>query len=85
MDSHLISLISFQLFPRILSSVSPYFSLPNCNYTMEKSKEATARIVGFRGLGIERSYTLESSYCGLDQGEFAVSSLFGFFFLQAFV
>ncbi|XP_066920807.1 cytosolic carboxypeptidase 1-like [Clytia hemisphaerica] len=60
-----------KLFPRILSSVSPYFSLQNCNYAMEKSKEATARIVGFRELGIDRSYTLESSYSGMDQGEYA--------------
>lgn len=39
---------------------------------MEKSKEATARIVGYKELGIERCYTLESTYCGMDQGEFAV-------------
>ena len=67
---------SIQLFPRILSSVSPYFALQNCSYVMEKCKEATARIVGYRELGIERSYTLESSYCGMDQGEYAVSHIF---------
>ena len=43
---------------------------------MEKCKEATARIVGYRELGIEQSYTLESSYCGMDQGEYAVSPIY---------
>lgn len=59
---------NIQIFPQILSSVSPYFSLRNCCYSMEKCKEATARIVAFKELGIKRSYTMESTYCGFDQG-----------------
>ncbi len=42
---------------------------------MEKSKEATARIVVYKELGVSRSYTVESTYCGADQGPYKVSFL----------
>lgn len=40
---------------------------------MEKSKEATARVVVWKELGVARSYTMESTYCGADQGQHKVS------------
>ena len=63
-----------KVFPQLLDSVSPYFSIQNCHYAVEKSKEGTARIVGFQELEVERSYTMESTYCGFDQGSKKVST-----------
>jgi len=40
---------------------------------VEKAKESTARVVVWRQLGVARSYTMESSYCGCDQGPYRVS------------
>lgn len=59
-----------QLLPRIMSSICPCFALQNCNFTVEKSKEATARVVGYREFGITNCYTMESTYCGMDQGPY---------------
>jgi len=39
---------------------------------VERGREATARVAMWRQLGITRSYTLESSYCGCDQGLYQV-------------
>ena len=41
---------------------------------VEKSKEATARVVVWRRLGVKRSYTMESTYCGTDQGPLEVNT-----------
>jgi len=60
----------YKTLPRILNAIAPAFSIQSCNYVMEKSKESTARVVVFKELGILRSYTLESTYCGADQGPY---------------
>ena len=44
---------------------------------VERVKEATARVVVWRQIGVVRSYTMESSYCGCDQGKYKVSPLGG--------
>ncbi|KAJ3145766.1 Cytosolic carboxypeptidase 1, partial [Irineochytrium annulatum] len=58
-----------KIFPSLLSSISPLFDMSACKYTIERSKEATARVVLWREMGIVGSYTLESTYCGADMGE----------------
>ncbi len=45
--------------------MTPLFSLQNCTFNVEKSKESTGRVVVWR-LGVDRSYTMESTYCGFD-------------------
>lgn len=65
----------FQTLPRILQSIAPSFSLTNCSFVVEKSKESTARVVVWRQIGIVRSYTMESSYCGCDQGPYKVRKI----------
>jgi hypothetical protein len=50
------------------------FSWPNCSFLVEKAKETTARVVVWRQIGVLRSYTMESTYCGIDRdGKFKVS------------
>ncbi|KAJ3028713.1 UNVERIFIED_CONTAM: Cytosolic carboxypeptidase 1 [Siphonaria sp. JEL0065] len=58
-----------KIFPSLLATLNPVFDSSNCKYTVERSKEATARVVMWRELGVVGSYTLESSYCGTDVGE----------------
>ena len=39
-----------------------------CRYTIEKSRESTARVVVWREFGVRRSFTLESTFCGANKG-----------------
>ena len=39
---------------------------------VEKSRYATARVVVWREMGVLRSYTMESTYNGCDQGIYKV-------------
>jgi len=52
--------------PRLLNRL-PMFSLMNCRFQL--SRETCARTVVYRRLGIPRSYTLESTYNGCNQGK----------------
>ena len=38
---------------------------------MQKAKEATARIVIWKEIGITNTFTLEASFCGPDQGRYS--------------
>ncbi|XP_051062538.1 cytosolic carboxypeptidase 4-like [Phodopus roborovskii] len=42
----------------------------SCSFLVEKSRASTARVVVWREMGISRSYTMESSYCGCNQGPY---------------
>jgi len=44
----------------------------SCSFVVEKSKESTARVVVWREIGVQRSYTMESTLCGCDQGKYKV-------------
>ncbi|XP_039276084.1 cytosolic carboxypeptidase 1 [Nilaparvata lugens] len=60
--------IDVTMLPALLSSVAPAFDLSQCSFVVEQGKEATARISVWRQFGVQRSYTMESSYCGFDVG-----------------
>uniref|UniRef100_A0A8C9VA41 AGBL carboxypeptidase 1 n=1 Tax=Scleropages formosus TaxID=113540 RepID=A0A8C9VA41_SCLFO len=53
---------------KVLSQLAPAFSLNSCSYVVEKSRESTARVVVWREMGVHRSYTMESTYNGCNQG-----------------
>ncbi|PIK61388.1 putative cytosolic carboxypeptidase 1 [Apostichopus japonicus] len=74
-DGRKVEDTSYKTLPRILSNLAPAFCLSNCNFVVEKSKDATARVVVWRELGVARSYTMENTYCGLDQGPYKVSDI----------
>jgi hypothetical protein len=38
---------------------------------VQKSKEATMRVVVWKEMGIQNSYTLEASFCGADFGKYS--------------
>ena len=57
-------------FPRILEVISSskeegYFSFSDCKFNVGKGKRGTGRIVAWRDIGIEASYTIELSFCGV--------------------
>ena len=58
-----------RVFPKLLERVSEIFSFKDCVFGLQKSKESTARIVLYKEVGINNSYTLESSFCGSDFGK----------------
>ena len=70
-DIKLMSHYPLQEFPAILNELAPLFSSQDCSFHVERSKESTARVVVWR-LGVKNSYTMESTYCGADQGPYEV-------------
>ncbi|KAH7693976.1 zinc carboxypeptidase, partial [Aphelenchoides avenae] len=61
----------FSLLPELLEQVAPGFSLKDCKFSVTKTKEPSARIALWRQFGIERCYTMESTYCGFDTGAYS--------------
>ena len=60
-----------RLYPFLLSKICPFFVYNLSRYGNQKSKEATARVAMFNELKLPAIYTMESSFCGNDQGPFA--------------
>uniref|UniRef100_A0A7E4VT98 Pepdidase_M14_N domain-containing protein n=1 Tax=Panagrellus redivivus TaxID=6233 RepID=A0A7E4VT98_PANRE len=50
--------------PEILANSAPGFSLKECRFSIAKSKEPSARVALWRQFGLERCYTMESTYAG---------------------
>ncbi|XP_046628636.1 cytosolic carboxypeptidase 1-like isoform X1 [Neodiprion virginianus] len=63
--------VQYLMLPHLMQKISPAFALPLCSFKVERSKESTARVTVWRQLGVARSYTMESSFCGCDQGSLA--------------
>ncbi|XP_057576702.1 cytosolic carboxypeptidase 4 [Hippopotamus amphibius kiboko] len=78
--SNLLEDVSYRMLPKILDKLAPAFTMSSCSFLVEKSRASTARVVVWREMGVSRSYTMESSYCGCNQGpyqglQFGVSEL----------
>jgi len=54
-----------------MSKICPFFSFNYSKFGNQKSKEATARIAMFNDIKIPAIYTMESSFCGMDEGPYA--------------
>ncbi|XP_054005382.1 cytosolic carboxypeptidase 1-like isoform X2 [Hylaeus anthracinus] len=63
--------VQYLMLPHLMQRISPAFALPLCSFKVERNKESTARVAIWRQLGVHRSYTMESSFCGCDQGALA--------------
>uniref|UniRef100_A0A8C8SHA3 Cytosolic carboxypeptidase 1 n=1 Tax=Pelusios castaneus TaxID=367368 RepID=A0A8C8SHA3_9SAUR len=66
----LIEDLGYRTLPKVLSQIAPAFCMSSCSFVVEKSKESTARVVVWREIGVQRSYTMESTLCGCDQGKY---------------
>ncbi|XP_053573620.1 cytosolic carboxypeptidase 4 [Bombina bombina] len=62
--------VGYRALPKILNKIAPAFSMANCSFVVEKARESTARVVVWREIGVLRSYTMESTYCGFNQGSY---------------
>ncbi|XP_074090237.1 cytosolic carboxypeptidase 4 isoform X2 [Macrotis lagotis] len=62
--------VDYMTLPKILDKVSPAFAINSCSFLVEKSRASTARVVVWREIGVLRSYTMESTYCGCNQGPY---------------
>ncbi|XP_047117831.1 cytosolic carboxypeptidase 1-like isoform X1 [Schistocerca piceifrons] len=62
--------VDYLMLPNLMKDLSPAFALSLCSFAVERNRESTARVTVWRQLGIKRSYTMESSYCGCDQGTY---------------
>ncbi|XP_053128273.1 cytosolic carboxypeptidase 4 isoform X3 [Hemicordylus capensis] len=60
--------VSYRTLPKILDKVAPAFLMSSCSFLVEKSRDSTARVVVWREIGVLRSYTMESTYCGCSHG-----------------
>ena len=54
-----------RLFPYLASKISALFEFSSCNFAMEKSKEATARITLYNLIKSPEIFTIETSQFGL--------------------
>ncbi|XP_069480385.1 cytosolic carboxypeptidase 4 [Ambystoma mexicanum] len=62
--------VGYRALPKILDKVAPAFSMTNSSFLVEKSRASTARVVVWREIGVLRSYTMESTYSGCNQGPY---------------
>lgn len=51
-------------FPKVVSTLSDYFSYRDSAYQVKNSKKGTGRVYSWRELGIEGAFTIEASFCG---------------------
>nr|XP_032800461.1 cytosolic carboxypeptidase 1-like [Petromyzon marinus] len=61
---------SYRTLARLLATSAPMFSERSSRFLVERSRDATARVVAWRELGVRRSYTMETTYCGCDHGPY---------------
>ncbi|ELK18246.1 Cytosolic carboxypeptidase 4 [Pteropus alecto] len=71
--STLLEDVSYRTLPKILDQLAPAFTMSSCSFVVEKSRASTARVVVWREMGVSRSYTMESSFCGCNQGPYQIS------------
>jgi len=57
-----------KVFPWLLHKNCEDFSFHHCLFGVNKSKEATGRVVVWKEFNINNSYTLECSFCGPTRG-----------------
>lgn len=60
-----------RIFPALMEKNCDIFNFSDCSFVVQKSKESTARVVGWKELGITNTYTVEASFCGADYGKYA--------------
>ncbi|GIY30058.1 hypothetical protein CDAR_445291 [Caerostris darwini] len=62
---------SFKILPILMDEIAPTFSLEDCEFTIERSRESTGRVTIWRQFDVPLSYTLECSYGGCSQGKYS--------------
>jgi len=60
----------FTQLEEVLNGKALCFDRRSCRYNVDKCRESTGRVVVWREFETIRSYTMESSFCGMDKGSF---------------
>jgi len=60
-----------RVFPYLLEKQAESFSYSDCSFVVQRAKEGTGRVVGWKELQIQNSFTIEASFCGSDFGKYA--------------
>ncbi|XP_063781825.1 cytosolic carboxypeptidase 4 isoform X2 [Pseudophryne corroboree] len=69
-SSILLEDVGYRTLPKVLDKIAPAFSMAHSSFLVEKARESTARVVVWHEIGVLRSYTMESTYCGFSQGPY---------------
>ncbi|XP_056427866.1 cytosolic carboxypeptidase 4 [Hyla sarda] len=69
-SSVLMEDVGYRTLPKILDKIAPAFSMSHSNFLVEKARASTARVVVWHDMRVLRSYTMESTYCGFNQGPY---------------
>jgi hypothetical protein len=59
-----------RIIPFLMGKISQFFCYDYCRFKMQRSKESTMRIALFKETRIPEVYTMESTFCGTNRGEF---------------
>ncbi|KPJ08686.1 Cytosolic carboxypeptidase 1 [Papilio machaon] len=62
--------VKYLMLPALMHRISGAFALGSCSFRVERERESTARVTVWRHLAVARSYTMEASFCGFDQGPY---------------
>lgn len=60
-----------RVFPYLVEKQAEVFSYSDCSFAVQRAKEGTGRVVGWKELNIQNSFTIEASFCGSDFGKYA--------------
>ncbi|KAM4039762.1 cytosolic carboxypeptidase 4 [Anomaloglossus baeobatrachus] len=69
-SSVLLEDVGYRTLPKILDKIAPAFSMSHSSFLVEKARASTARVVVWHDMRVLRSYTMESTYCGFNQGPY---------------
>jgi hypothetical protein len=59
-----------RIFPLLFSKNYENFNFNNCNFSVQKARESTARVVMWREFNLINSFTLETTFCGPTDGRY---------------
>jgi len=57
-----------RIFPFLFSKMYENFRFDSCNFSVQKAREGTARVVMWREFNLINSFTLETTFCGPTEG-----------------
>ncbi|KAK6730401.1 hypothetical protein RB195_007084 [Necator americanus] len=60
----------FMTLPEVMEQRSPAFSFNLCQFGITKGKESSARVTVWRQFGVNKAYTMESTYSGFETGAY---------------
>ncbi|KHJ96915.1 zinc carboxypeptidase [Oesophagostomum dentatum] len=60
----------FMILPEVMEQSSPAFAFNLCQFAITRGKESSARVTVWRQFGVNKAYTMESTYSGFETGAY---------------